>query len=87
MSEDKEIPWEGRCLDEADKFASACAKLRDSNPYDRPALNTVIVDLVAELWDRFFSQTEIRTAFESALSGLPRYAAGEERRGDRERSR
>jgi len=35
---------------------------------------------MTELWDRNFSQSEIRTAFEVAISDMPRYAAGEERR-------
>ncbi len=83
MTTENEIPWEGRCLNEAHTFALRCVKLRDSNPYDRPALEVIMVDLMSELWDHLFSQTEIRTAFEQAVSALPRYAAGEERRGDR----
>lgn len=83
MTPEDEMPWEGRCLAEAHKFASRCVELKDSNPYDRPVLDEVMVDLMTELWDRGFSQTEIRTAFERARSHLPRYAAGEERRGDR----
>jgi hypothetical protein len=35
---------------------------------------------MTELWDRNFSQTEIRTAFEEAIIDMPRYTAGEERR-------
>jgi hypothetical protein len=35
--------------------------------------------LMTELWDRNFSQTEIRAA-RSAIEDMPRYAAGEERR-------
>ena len=35
---------------------------------------------MTELWDRNFSQSEIQTAFEAAISDMPRYAAGEERR-------
>jgi hypothetical protein len=42
-------------------------------------------DLMTELWDNGFSQSETRSAFEKAFADMPRYAAGEERRGDRER--
>lgn len=78
-----EAPWETRCLDEAHKFALSCAELRQSNPYGRPTLEVVIADLTTELWDRGFSQSEIKSAFERALHDLPQYAAGEDRRGDR----
>ena len=37
-------------------------------------------DLMTELWDNGFSQTEIREAFEDAVRDMPRYAA-EERYG------
>lgn len=36
--------------------------------------------LMTELWDKGFSQTEIRQAFNAAVTDMPRYAAGEERR-------
>lgn len=78
------MPWEERCLSEANKFTAACAALRETNPHDRPSLDIVMIDLVTELWDQFFSQTEIRNAVEKALSRLLRDAAGEERRGDKE---
>lgn len=83
MTAKDDIPWEGRCIDEARVFAARCVELRDSNPYDRPALSEIIVDLATELWDRRFSVSEISAALEKALSELPQYAAGEERRGDR----
>lgn len=41
----------------------------------------MINTLMTELWDNGFSQTEIRVAFEEAIRDLPRYAAGQERRG------
>lgn len=80
---DAEIPWEGRCIEEANIFAEKCAELRKSNPYDFVALDNIINDLMTELWDHGFSQTEIKHAFEMALIDLPRYADGEERRGDK----
>jgi hypothetical protein len=83
MTSEGEIPWEGRCLEEAHKFSLRCVELRDGNPHDRPPLEEIVPDLITELWDRGFSESEIRTAFERALSELPQYTAGEERRGDR----
>lgn len=39
--------------------------------------------LMTELFDRGFSQTEIRTAFAKAIAELPTYAAEKERRDDK----
>ena len=53
----------------------------DADPYaGKVALEMMINTLITELWDRGFSQTEIRTAFDKALADMNRYAAGEERR-------
>ena len=82
MTPKNDIPWEGRVVQEADEFAHRCAELRESNPYQRPALEDVMPALMTSLWDRGFSQSEIKNAFERAVAELPRYAAGEERRGD-----
>src|SRR5262249_51646717 len=76
-------PWEGHCINEAHKFASKCSELRNINPYSEPALERIMNDLMTELWDRGFSQTEIKTAMEKAVADMPRYAAGENRRGDK----
>ena len=81
MSAQEENPWEGQCLKAADDFASRCAELYSSNPYSEVPLESIINTLMTELWDRGFSQSEIRSAFEKAVSDMPRYAAGEERRG------
>lgn len=81
MTERKEVPWEGQCADAAYQFAFRCADLVTRNPHNLVApLNGIINNLVTELWDRNFSQSEIRTAFEEAIKDMPRYAAGEERR-------
>jgi hypothetical protein len=82
MSNENCIPWEGQCLDAAATFAQRCAELYSSNPYAEKPLLGVINTLMTELWDRGFSQSEIRSAFEEAVSDMPRYAAGEERRGN-----
>jgi len=81
MIEPEEIPWEGQSYEAAYKFALQCAVLAACNPYNKATpLSGIINTLMTELWDRNFSQTEIRTAFEEAVRDMPRYAAGEERR-------
>jgi hypothetical protein len=82
VDEIEQEPWEGQRIAAAAAFADRCRELCASNPYGAqiPApLEIMINDLMTELWDRGFSQTEIRTAFASAIEDLPRYAAGEER--------
>jgi hypothetical protein len=79
-------PWEGHRSLAAHNFGVECAKLRDSNPYNLPALTEIMTELATELWDRGVSQTEIRSAFQTGAELLNRYCAGEERRGDRERN-
>jgi hypothetical protein len=64
--------------------------LRESYPYGKdaglgPVLDQIMLHFVIELWDQGFSQREITAAFKAAVSDLPRYAAGEDRRGDKER--
>lgn len=82
MSTPESDAWQGRLLSTGYDFAEHCAQLRDTNPFDEPALEAVAVYLATELWDRRFSQSEIKSAFETAVAQLKRYAAGEERRGD-----
>jgi hypothetical protein len=64
-------------------FGGACAELAKSNPHGDlvDPLKGLLNTLMTELWDNGFGQTEIRTAFEEAIRDMPRYAAGEERRG------
>jgi hypothetical protein len=80
MADDEENPWELQCLDAAAAFTVRCVELYSINPYSEVPLRRVINSLMTELWDRGFSQSEIRTAFEEAILDMPRYAAGEERR-------
>jgi hypothetical protein len=62
-------------------FGVACATFRDTSPFPQVVpLDVIINALMTELWDRCFSQSEIRAAFEDALADMNRYAAGEERR-------
>ena len=81
---DDEYPWEGRCFNAAYEFGRACTDLTKSNPYGDQVdpLGTLINTLMTESWDNGFSQTEIRTAFETAILDMPRYAAGLERRDE-----
>ena len=81
MTEQNEYPWEGQCADAAYLFALRCAGLVARNPHHVAApLSYIISSLMTELWDRNFSQTEIRAAFEESIKHMPHYAAGEERR-------
>jgi hypothetical protein len=80
---DGEDLWQMKMLNGGYDFAQACKDLHDSNPFEPVALEEIMIYLATELWDRDFSQTEIRKAFQSASEQLVRYAAGEERRGMR----
>ena len=81
MGEPEEIPWEARCADAAYDFGLRCAEPSSQNPHAPSApLDSIIQGLMTELWDRNFSQSEIRAAFEKAIKDMPRYAAGDERR-------
>ena len=91
MSDNLNNPWEFRCHSTVYEFALQCAKLRDENPYDLSSLacdlsvlEYICTYLTTELWDRGFSQTEIRKAFEIAGGeALTHYGAGEDRRDDK----
>jgi hypothetical protein len=81
MANEEEVPWEGKCMEAAYDFGLKCAELHSSNPYPSEVpLHRIINALMTELWDRGFSQSEIRSAFEEAVAAIPHYAAGEERR-------
>ena len=81
MTEQPERPWQCRVEDAAVEFARTCTALYMDNPYAEPLLERAMNTLMTELWDRGFSQLEIRAAFEAAAAEMPRYAAGEERNG------
>lgn len=79
--QDDDYPWEGQCTDAAYEFGLRCANLAAQNPHKVTSpLDWIMNALMTELWDRNFSQSEIRSAFEEAIRDMPRYAAGEERR-------
>ncbi|MGJ4973305.1 MULTISPECIES: hypothetical protein [unclassified Bradyrhizobium] len=67
--------------DAAAGLAEHCKKLRERGAFvDRDPLSQIINFLMTELWDRSFSQSEIRVAFNAAVKDMNRYAAGQERR-------
>lgn len=73
--------WQVASLSAATDFAIRCAELCSSYPsFEKQPLLGIINTMMTELWDRNFSQDEIREAFQAALDDMPRYAAGEERR-------
>lgn len=73
--------WQTRALDVVCRFGQDLSALHGSNPWpERPLLDQAINQLMTELWDNGFSQSEIRGAFEAAVADMARYAAGEERR-------
>jgi len=80
MDQAEQDDWQGRLHDAPWVFASAIRDLHDSNPWPEQVwvLQDAVNTLMTELWDRGFSQTEIRAAFEDAVNDMPRYAAGEE---------
>ena len=78
---DAEDIWQFRLNTAAYQFGLALKELHATNPWpDNPVLPIAINNLMTELWDHFFSQTEIREAFEAAVADMPRYAAGHEKR-------
>jgi hypothetical protein len=65
-------------LDAAAALADRCKQLRGKD--FRDPLGHVMNHLLTELWDRSFSQSEIRAAFIAAVDDMNRYEAGQERR-------
>jgi len=62
------------------RLGEALADKHQSNPWPHiPLLPEAMKYLMTELWDRGFSQTEIRAAFDAAVLDLPGYAIGEKR--------
>lgn len=82
MSElDPDDQWQDHWMAEVYRLGDTLADMHKTNPWpDYPLLPAAMKYLITELWDRGFTQTEIREAFEAASADLPRYAAGEERR-------
>jgi hypothetical protein len=79
MGEDT-LHWQNQALPAAWEFARKCAELSKRNP-NESVLDFFMNTLMTELWDNGFNQSVIRTAFENAIADMPRYAAGEGKRG------
>ena len=77
--QDTRDQWQTRLYEAAYQVSASLRALHETNPWpENPVLGQAINTLATELWDRCFSQTEIRNAFEEAIADLPRYAAGQE---------
>lgn len=75
-------PWDAYSITATSNFALHCAEISTQSGHPAEPLSHIMVSLMSELWDRNFSQSEIRAAFEDAINDLPRYAAGQERRSE-----
>lgn len=62
-----EIPWEGKLLRDVERFAADLSRLRESNLYKEPTLQTAVMYLVGELIDYGFSTQEITSALSKGL--------------------
>lgn len=79
--QDNDDVWQDRWMTEICQLGTALAEMEKQNPWPNiPLLPEAMKYLMTELWDRGFSQTEVRNAFNAATHDLPLYAAGEERR-------
>lgn len=79
---DDATQWQSECTNAAYEFGLRCADLVSRSRADghiEAPLDFIVNAFMTELWDRNFSQTEIRNAFDRAIKDMPRYAAGSER--------
>ncbi|PBC05480.1 hypothetical protein [Mesorhizobium sp. WSM3860] len=77
--DDPKDAWQLRFSTTVYNFGVALRELHDSNPWpELPLLPHAMNCLMTELWDHYFSQTEIREAFEAAIADMPSYAGGDE---------
>ena len=75
---DKDL-WTDRWLAAAYDFSVGISELDRTNPWpDQPLLPKAMSTLMTDLWDRGFSQAQIRDAFENAILDMSRYTAGRE---------
>jgi len=76
--DDPDDLWQDRWMNAVYQVASLLSELEKVNPWpERQLLPQALEYLMTELWDRGFSQAEIREAFNDAVARMPRYAAGE----------
>ena len=78
-SQEDRDAWQTKILEAPYDLSRVLKDLHVTNPWpEYPVLEQAMNTLATELWDRCFSLTEIRSAFEKAVADLPRYAAGQE---------
>jgi hypothetical protein len=78
-STDETDEWQSRWMNAVYEVASTLKDCEGANPWpERPLLPQAMNYLMTELWDRGFSQTEIKHAFDDAVADMPRYGAGDE---------
>jgi len=71
--------WQTQLSNAPHQLSVSLRELHDTNPWPQHTVLEIAMNTLAtELWDRCFSQTEIREAFEKAITDLPCYTAGEE---------
>lgn len=71
--------WQSKWPDAVSQLAATLTELEQANPWpDQPLLPQAVNYLMTELWDRGFTQTQIRQAFGDAVADMPRYAADDE---------
>jgi hypothetical protein len=72
--------WQDEWMGAVYRLGETLADKHQSNPWPHiPLLPEAMRYLMTELWDRGFSQTEIRAAFDAAVLDLPGYAIVEKR--------
>ncbi len=78
---DPDDRWQDEWMEAVYRIAETFKEKHQSNPWPHiPVLPEAMKYLMTELWDRGFSQTEIREAFETAILDMPTYTADQERR-------
>jgi hypothetical protein len=76
---DQDGEWQDDGFAAVQRFAGSLRDLHNRNPWPSiPVLPQSLVYLMTELWDRGFTQTQIRNALIAALDELPKYTGGEE---------
>ncbi len=78
---DPDDRWQDEWREAIYNIAEILKEKHQNNPWPHiPVLPEAMQYLMTELWDRGFSQTEIREALDAANSAMPTYTVGQERR-------
>lgn len=77
---DPDDRWQDEWMGAVYGLGETLTEKHQSNPWPHiPLLPEAMKYLMTELWDRGFSQSEIRTAFDAAILAMPSYAIAEKR--------